>query len=786
MASPEELKRQQELNRLKRESVKMDQQAQNNRSEIVNLSFSIVESLKEALGIVTRTSDADKSLLKVNREINKAIVDRSKSFSSISDLNKEIAKSSKLIDKSQLLGKGLAKSIGAEKEKELQKNIEAYKLQQLYQKELEDAQRIIQQGGSVEEDILNHLKERVEEQGVYADIAMEGLSATQQQYVFNKLNSDVLQEQVDKQKQITESLGVAGGFADIIGKIPGLGGFASDALAGVTEELQEASDAGGEMPGTFDTMNNIIGKMGEGIITKLKDPFTLILAAVTALSKMLSASDRAAGELAKGMNTSYQNAQAMRLELNAQATQSDSIFSTTEKLSESLLAINSTLGTNVMLNKQDLETFTMLREAAGFTNEELMGMQAISLATGTSLESNTGEFLAQAKSAALANGVLLNEKDLMKDIGNVSAATTLSFGKNPGLIAQAVATTKALGMEMSKVEGIAGSLLNFEQSIEDELSAELLLGKNINLEKARQAALNNDLATVATEIVKQAGTSAEFAEMNRLQQDALAKSVGMSRDELAETLFVQEQISGASGEEAAKQEKLLQNRIKEVGLAQAQKELAEGSLEEMEAQASTSERMAATMDKIQSAFMGIADIILQIVDPLVNIIAPVFNGISYTIGLIVSGLKEMAPALAVVGIALAAMNAQLIFGAIMSVIRGAWAALGAIPFVGPVLALAAIAGGIGLIKSQKVQDGIAPSSKGPFTITDSYGAMATTTAGDSLMASPNVGRGGGGGGDNKAMAAMANSLKTIAQSSADTAKGLKRQKPVPLYQITRG
>jgi hypothetical protein len=36
------------------------------------------------------------------------------------------------------------------------------------------------------------------------------------------------------------------------------------------------------------------------------------------------------------------------------------------------------------------------------------------------------------------------------------------------------------------------------------------------------------------------------------------------------------------------------------------------------------------------------------------------------------------------------------------------------------------------------------------------------------------------------MAAMANSLKTIAQSSAETAKGLKRQKPVPLYQITRG
>ncbi len=782
-SSPEELKRQQEINRLKKESIKLDSQGANNRAEQVNLSFSLVESLKEALGITTRTADSDKTLLKTNRDINKAIVDRSKSFSSIADLNKEIAKSTKLIDKSQLLGKGLAKSIGAEKEKELQKNIEAYKLQQLYQKELEDAQRIVAAGGSVEEGILNDLQERVDDQGVLADIAMEGLTTTQQQYVFNKLNADILKDQVNSQKDIAKSLGVAGGFADLIGKIPGLGSFASDALSGVTEELQAASDAGEEMPGGFQVMNMLIGKMGQGIMTKLKDPFTIILAAVTAISKMLSASDKAAGELAKGMNMSYNSAQQMRLELNAQATQSDSIFSSTEKLSESLLAINSTLGTNVMLNKEDLETFTMLREAAGFTNEELMGMQAISLATGTSLEQNTGEFLAQAKSAALANGVLLNEKELMKDIGSVSAATTLSFGKNPGLIAQAAATAKALGMEMSKVEDIAGSLLDFESSIKDELSAELLTGKNLNLEKARQAALNNDLATVASEIAKQAGSAAEFGKMNRIQQEALAKAVGMSRDELGETLFIQEQLKGATGEQAAEEEALIQARIKEVGLAQTQKELAEGSLDELKEQAAVSERMSAIMDKIQSAFVGIADLILEITEPLVNIIAPIFNGIATTIGFIVAGLKELAPILGIVGVALAAMNAQLIFGAIMSVIRGAWAALGAIPFVGPILALAAIAGGVGYIKSQKVQDGIAPSSKGPFTVTDSYGSMATTTAGDSLMASPNVGKGGGG--DNKIMNAMANSMASIAKSTAASAKEQKKLKPIGLYNVSK-
>jgi hypothetical protein len=40
---------------------------------------------------------------------------------------------------------------------------------------------------------------------------------------------------------------------------------------------------------------------------------------------------------------------------------------------------------------------------------------------------------------------------------------------------------------------------------------------------------------------------------------------------------------------------------------------------------------------------------------------------------------------------------------------------------------------------QKVEDGFADSSRGPFTITDRFGATAITTPGDNLAVSPNVG-----------------------------------------------
>ena len=54
------------------------------------------------------------------------------------------------------------------------------------------------------------------------------------------------------------------------------------------------------------------------------------------------------------------------------------------------------------------------------------------------------------------------------------------------------------------------SLLDFESSITAELEAELLLGKNINLETARQASLNGDLVTVAEELRKEAGDYNDF------------------------------------------------------------------------------------------------------------------------------------------------------------------------------------------------------------------------------------------------------------------------------------
>jgi DNA-binding phage protein len=328
----------------------------------------------------------------------------------------------------------------------------------------------------------------------------------------------------------------------------------------------------------------IASKILSKIFTSLKDGFLK--------------SQENTGNLAKNLNISNKEAMELSSSMSAASFGSDALFLSSKGLTETLVEINKELGTSIQFSVEQLSTFTKLRETAGLTNEELMGINNLSLSNGKTFDKNADTILNQVSSLNRASKIYLNEKQVLKDISKLSSAVTLSLGKNPEALAKALATTKALGLEMSQLESIAGGLLDFESSIENELSAQLLTGKNINMELARQYALNNDYANLAKEINKQIGTSAEFTEMNSIGQEAMAKAVGMTREELAKTLFIQDQLKGASKEEAERRQKLLDSRIKEVGLEQAQKELREGGLDKMLDQATAAEKMAASMSKI--------------------------------------------------------------------------------------------------------------------------------------------------------------------------------------------
>ena len=95
---------------------------------------------------------------------------------------------------------------------------------------------------------------------------------------------------------------------------------------------------------------------------------------------------------------------------------------------------------------------------------------------------------------------------------------------------------------------MAEGMLDFEKSLEAELSAEILTGKELNLERARGLALQGKSVEAAGAMLEEVGSLNEFMNMNPIQQKALADAMHMTTDELSNSLIQQENLRNLGGQ----------------------------------------------------------------------------------------------------------------------------------------------------------------------------------------------------------------------------------------------
>ena len=139
----------------------------------------------------------------------------------------------------------------------------------------------------------------------------------------------------------------------------------------------------------------------------------------------------------------------------------------------------------------------------------------------------------QTMAAELAEANDLRPGDVVKELAD-NTEVFADFAKDGGRnLAEAAVQARKLGLNLSTTAKIANSLLDFESSIEKEMEASMMIGKQLNFNKARQLALEGDIAGAAKDVVSQIGGAAELNKMNVLQRRALAESIGVSTDELS-------------------------------------------------------------------------------------------------------------------------------------------------------------------------------------------------------------------------------------------------------------
>ena len=153
-----------------------------------------------------------------------------------------------------------------------------------------------------------------------------------------------------------------------------------------------------------------------------------------------------------------------------------------------------------------------------------MDMTGSTFETAMNFQTVTGQM-------AEANG--LRPGDVVKDLAS-NTETFAEFAKDGGAnLAKAAIQARKLGMSLSTTAKIADSLLDFESSIEKEMEASLMIGKQLNFNRARARALEGDIAGAAADIAAQVGGPEALNQMNVLQRRALADSIGVSVEELS-------------------------------------------------------------------------------------------------------------------------------------------------------------------------------------------------------------------------------------------------------------
>ena len=446
-------------------------------------------------------------------------------------------------------------------------------------------------------------------------------------------------------KALGAAVYLAKGLDKVLGNI-GLNMGIADAVDETQRLAQEAASVGDK---GFKPMSTFVSILGG----KLKEALTftnLLQSSVLLLLDALKKVDDGAGELAKRMNITYSEALGVRKELTGIANASYDTAVNTRGLQETLLATVDATGARVRLNEADLVLFTKLREQAGLTNQELYGIQQLSTLTNKSFEQTNTELLGAARKFSAIYKTSVNEKQILKDVAGASASLKLSLGGSVDKLAQSVVLVRKFGLTLQQAQKTADSLLQFESSIENELSAELLLGKDLNFEKARLLSLNGDIAGASAEIAKQVGTSADWNKMNVIQQEAIAKAAGLTRDELAQSIIDRE-VLNKLGVKDAKNAQEAYNALKAQGYSQAEiaQKLGNEELTRMLEQQSIQERFNQAVEKLKEIFINVANVLMPIFDIFVNIL-DIIGPIVGLVGQLVSFMSPLLKPLIAIGL----------------------------------------------------------------------------------------------------------------------------------------
>lgn len=329
--------------------------------------------------------------------------------------------------------------------------------------------------------------------------------------------------------------------------------------------------------------------------------------------------------------------------------------------------------------KQLIKDVSVLQSSFGMAINEAGGIAAIS-DFATVMRKSMGQIV---KESLKLGKNLITTKGALAIIGKIAPSIAVAFKKGSVELIKAAQRAKLLGMELDDIADFGDKILEIETSLESEMAARVITGKQLNFDLARQYALQGDVASLQEEMLRQVGSLSEFQSMNRLQQKYLAEAFGMTVDEVAKMLIAQERLVNL-GLDQAKMDELQTMNAAELAeeIKKTNNEKLKGylvTLAKEKESASINERISDAMTKIKEKIAGTLAPLVEQAHEFLNsskgaeFLEKVAKGIEKTLKAIVPVIQFLAEHMWILGAALGIFaGAKLIsgVGSLVSLFKG--------------------------------------------------------------------------------------------------------------------
>ena len=362
------------------------------------------------------------------------------------------------------------------------------------------------------------------------DLTMEIMELEQNREEIVKSGAAGAKDMVDNLKSGLQSIPIIGGVLS--------NAFDFDKIGASVQKniLQSFSDFDGQVKETGSRLLTLFSPTGLAL-------FAAGLVAVGAALVKLATQVR---DLSRELNVSFVTAAKLNKELLLAQGQLTGTGLEAQEIAKELI---DTFGTLENVTARNIREVGQLATRFGAATKDIIQVQK-DLSDLFGMTADQSEVIVRnIGKLADASGVAAGQ--VIADIAS-SSEKFAEFASDGAMgFAQAAIEARKVGASLETVLGAADKLLSFEESISAQFEAQVLTGRQLSLEKARQLALDNDTAGLTKEIQSIVSGVGEIETLNAIERRSIADAIGISVRDLQRI---------ARGEEAQEAE-TVQNKI---------------------------------------------------------------------------------------------------------------------------------------------------------------------------------------------------------------------------------